>query len=112
MAQYGPRLTWENKSVLLDPFARITKCSTWILPWASVFVVSSTLAYGLDHALAEAASRPPQIGASYDEAHGVRESCLSAWARISGQMVRIYPQDSELFEAGACVNSVYVRAQT
>jgi hypothetical protein len=93
----------------------------WLLPWASVFVVSSTLAYSLNYAVVDGSTMPSAAPTSADhqslttvssDAYGneLRESCVTAWSRVSVSMLRVYPQDFERFAADLCVGSVYVPA--
>jgi hypothetical protein len=81
----------------------------WVLPWASVFIVSSTLAYTLDHAVVAGSTslstpaEPQRIDWSGNAGTDPVESCLTAWSRVS----HVYP-DLERFAAKYCVGLPYM----
>jgi hypothetical protein len=85
----------------------------WLLPWASALVVSISVDFALDEVLtggSTVVSTPaePQVVVSRsDQSNEERESCLSAWSRVSADMPHVHP-DLERFAANYCVGSAYM----
>jgi hypothetical protein len=85
------------------------------LPWSAVFLVSSTLAYGLTVAVvggstnsskpAEAMVVSPLTTSQEllnDPQLYALDSCLTAWSRVSAERPEIYAAGLEQFIAGGC----------
>jgi hypothetical protein len=90
-----------------------------LLPWTAVIVVSSTLAYALDHAVVDAStnsSDPSEVivvsaGATsnpqlIDYLPSALESCLSAWRYVSAERPEIYAAGLEQFLESGCGGTI------
>jgi hypothetical protein len=92
----------------------------WLLPWASVFAVSSTLAFAFERTMADDATRlqasaaplvrlasaaPAQLSivAADTQGNEIHGSCLTTLARLS-LMRDVYSYELERFEANLCAD--------
>lgn len=99
--------------------AMVTRSMRLLLPWTAVVVVSSTLAYALDHALVDASRNSsdrsevtvaspgaPSNPLLIDIRPSALESCLSAWRYVSAERPEIYAAGLEQFLASGCVGTI------
>ncbi len=104
--------------------ASAASCARWVLPWASVLVLSGTIAYAADQALAHSVVELPASNGSPTEPvprapadagfrwvvllstdiEGAQRSltCLAPADRVSGDVLKLAPEDLDPVARGLC----------